>query len=55
MSLTMTIDMGAGAVETLTVPAVGPVVIGRDASCHVVLPSPDVSPLELARAHRREG
>ncbi|MCB9598612.1 MAG: Flp pilus assembly complex ATPase component TadA [Sandaracinaceae bacterium] len=35
--------MGAGAVETLTVPAVGPVVIGRDASCHVVLPSPDVS------------
>ncbi|MBX3276289.1 MAG: FHA domain-containing protein, partial [Sandaracinaceae bacterium] len=39
----MTIDMGGGAVETLTVPEVGPVVIGRDAGCHVVLPSPDVS------------
>ncbi|MEZ4336348.1 MAG: FHA domain-containing protein, partial [Sandaracinaceae bacterium] len=39
----MTIEMGGGAVETLTVPAIGPVVIGRDASCHVVLPSPDVS------------
>ncbi len=43
MSLTMTIEMGGGAVETLTVPEAGPVVIGRDASCHVVLPSPDVS------------
>ena len=43
MSLRMTIEMGGGAVESLTVPESGPVVIGRDASCHVVLPSPDVS------------
>ena len=39
----MTIEMGAGAVESLTVPQTGPITIGRDASCHVVLPSPDVS------------
>jgi len=39
----MSIEMGAGVVETLTVPQTGPVTIGRDAACHIVLPSPDVS------------
>lgn len=43
MSLNMTIEMADGTVETLAVHERGPVVIGRDPSCHIVLPSPDVS------------
>lgn len=43
MSLQMTVEMSDGTAESLTVPEKGPVVIGRDPSCHVVLPSPDVS------------
>ena len=43
MALTMTIDLGNGTEESLTVPEAGPITIGRDESCHVVLPSPDVS------------
>ena len=39
----MTVEMSDGTAESLTVPETGPVVIGRDPSCHVVLPSPDVS------------
>ncbi len=39
----MTIETADGTAESLTVPDAGPVVIGRDPSCHVVLPSPDVS------------
>ncbi|MFK7989582.1 MAG: ATPase, T2SS/T4P/T4SS family [Sandaracinaceae bacterium] len=43
MSLTMTIELSDGTAETLSVDSSQPVVIGREATCHVVLPSPDVS------------
>ncbi|HJL15047.1 MAG TPA: FHA domain-containing protein, partial [Sandaracinaceae bacterium LLY-WYZ-13_1] len=43
MSLKMTIEMADGTVESLAVRQGGPITIGRDPSCHVVLPSPDVS------------
>jgi pilus assembly protein CpaF len=39
----LAIELADGTVETLTVDVHGPVSIGRDPSCHVVLPSPDVS------------
>ncbi len=39
----MTIELGDGTVEQLAVREQGPIRIGRDPSCHVVLPSPDVS------------
>ena len=39
----LAIEMGDGSSESLRVEADGPIVIGRDESCHVVLPSPDVS------------
>ena len=51
MSLRMTIEMADGTVESLTVPEAGPVTIGRDPSCHVVLPSPDVSRRHLTVGH----
>src|SRR5512134_4027090 len=41
--LKMSIELADGTVESLTVPEQGPVRIGRDPTCHVVLPSPDVS------------
>ena len=43
MSVNLAIELADGTVETLTVDVHGPVSIGRDPSCHVVLPSPDVS------------
>ncbi|MCZ7677456.1 MAG: FHA domain-containing protein [Sandaracinaceae bacterium] len=43
MPLKMTIELGDGTVEQLAVREQGPIRIGRDPSCHVVLPSPDVS------------
>jgi pilus assembly protein CpaF len=43
MSLRMSVELGDGTVEQLAVRETGPVRIGRDPSCHVVLPSPDVS------------
>ena len=39
----LSIEMPDGSVEELPIQAEGPVVIGRDPSCHVVLPSPEVS------------
>ncbi|MEM9068508.1 MAG: ATPase, T2SS/T4P/T4SS family [Myxococcota bacterium] len=39
----LAIEMPDGSVEELPITATGPVVIGRDPSCHVVLPSPEVS------------
>ena len=39
----LSIEMPDGSVEELPIQAHGPVVIGRDPSCHVVLPSPEVS------------
>lgn len=39
----LSIEMPDGSVEELPIQADGPVVIGRDPSCHVVLPSPEVS------------
>ena len=39
----LAIEMPDGSVEELPIQAQGPVVIGRDPSCHVVLPSPEVS------------
>jgi pilus assembly protein CpaF len=43
VALKMSIELADGTVERLTVPEAGPVRIGRDPTCHVVLPSPDVS------------
>ncbi|UJR84894.1 ATPase, T2SS/T4P/T4SS family [Sandaracinus amylolyticus] len=43
MPVNLGIELADGTVETLTVDVHGPVSIGRDPSCHVVLPSPDVS------------
>lgn len=43
MALDMTIELADGTVERLSVREAGPIRIGRDPSCHVVLPSPDVS------------
>lgn len=39
----LSIEMPDGSVEELPIQAPGPIVIGRDPSCHVVLPSPEVS------------
>jgi pilus assembly protein CpaF len=39
----LAIELADGTVESLTVDVMGAVSIGRDPSCHVVLPSPDVS------------
>jgi len=43
MALSLSIELADGTVESLTVDVIGPVTIGRDPTCHVVLPSPDVS------------
>ena len=48
MPLHLAIELADGTVEQLTVEAQGPVTIGRDPGCHVVLPSPDVSRRHLA-------
>jgi len=42
------IETADGGMERLRIDEVGPVFIGRDASCHVVLPSPDVSRRHVA-------
>jgi len=39
----LSIELPDGTVEELPIRASGPIVIGRDPSCHVVLPSPEVS------------
>ena len=39
----LAIELPDGSVEELPIRANGPIVIGRDPSCHVVLPSPEVS------------
>ncbi|MEM7607553.1 MAG: ATPase, T2SS/T4P/T4SS family, partial [Myxococcota bacterium] len=39
----LSIQLPDGKVEELPIRASGPVVVGRDPSCHVVLPSPEVS------------
>jgi pilus assembly protein CpaF len=46
--LNLAIELQDGTVEQLSVDVQGPVTIGRDPSCHVVLPSPDVSRRHLA-------
>ncbi len=48
MALSLSIELADGTVESLTVDVVGPVTIGRDPTCHVVLPSPDVSRRHLS-------
>ncbi len=48
MPLNLAIELQDGTVEQLSVDVQGPVTIGRDPSCHVVLPSPDVSRRHLA-------
>jgi pilus assembly protein CpaF len=48
MALSLSIELQDGTVESLTVEIPGPVTIGRDPSCHVVLPSPDVSRRHLS-------
>ncbi len=42
------IETADGGMERLRIDEVGPVFIGRDQSCHVVLPSPDVSRRHVA-------
>ncbi len=39
----LSIEMPDGSVEELPIQTVGPFVVGRDPSCHIVLPSPEVS------------
>ena len=39
----LSIELPDGSVEELPIQGAGPIVIGRDPSCHVVLPSPEVS------------
>jgi predicted component of type VI protein secretion system len=48
MALSLSIELQDGTVESLTVDVAGPVTIGRDPTCHVVLPSPDVSRRHLS-------
>jgi pilus assembly protein CpaF len=48
MPLSLSIELADGTVESLTVEVQGPVTIGRDPTCHVVLPSPDVSRRHLS-------
>ncbi len=48
MPLNLAIELQDGTVEQLSVDVQGPVTIGRDPSCHVVLPSPDVSRRHLS-------
>ncbi|GAB4200409.1 MAG: hypothetical protein OHK0013_11410 [Sandaracinaceae bacterium] len=48
MPLSLSIELADGTVESLTVDVQGPVTIGRDPTCHVVLPSPDVSRRHLS-------
>jgi pilus assembly protein CpaF len=48
LPLYLAIELADGTVEQLTVDAQGPVTIGRDPACHVVLPSPDVSRRHLS-------
>ena len=43
MGMLLSIQMPDGSTEDLPLELAGPVVIGRDPSCHVVLPSPEVS------------
>lgn len=37
------VELPTGVTETMEVPFVGPIVIGRDGGCHIVLPSAEVS------------
>ena len=47
-SIYLAIEMSDGSVEKLRIDDAGPIFIGRDPSCHVVLPSPDVSRRHVA-------
>ncbi|MCS6799510.1 MAG: ATPase, T2SS/T4P/T4SS family [Myxococcota bacterium] len=48
-SLLIAVELGDGSVERMQVPlSGGPLYVGRDAGCHVVLPSPDVSRRHVA-------
>src|SRR5262245_11559807 len=47
-NLYLAIELDDGSVERLRIDATAPVFIGRDASCDVVLPSPEVSRRHLA-------
>ena len=42
------IETAEGGMERLRIDEVGPIFIGRDQGCHVVLPSPDVSRRHVA-------
>ncbi len=46
--MVLEVDLGDGSVERLEIEGSEPVYIGRDASCDVVFPSPDVSRRHLA-------
>jgi len=48
MALSLSIELSDGTVESLSVDLLGAVTIGRDPTCHVVLPSPDVSRRHLS-------
>ncbi|NOY89742.1 MAG: Flp pilus assembly complex ATPase component [Deltaproteobacteria bacterium] len=51
----LSIEMPDGQVEQLPLEESWPAVIGRDPSCHVVLPSPEVSRRHLAVERRPQG
>ncbi len=44
----LAIETSDGQVERLRIDGTGPILVGRDQSCHVVLPSPDVSRRHVA-------
>ena len=52
MAETLTIQLADGSVEQLVLDLSSPVVIGREPSCHVVLPSPEVSRRHLTFERR---
>src|SRR5687768_8340215 len=43
MATLLSIELADGTTEHISIADAGPITIGRDATCHVVLPSPDVS------------
>lgn len=54
-ALELTIELPDGRREQLRVPSVGPIVLGRDPSCHVVLDAPMVSRRHVTLAAREDG
>jgi len=49
------IELPDGSIEELPIHSVGPLVVGRDPSCHVVLPSPEVSRRHLVVQQSQRG